>query len=145
MTPGPQTDPLYEVKKLVAAAFDWSGEDIPEINLAVVELVNPGLQTEQLALGGDLRGDNQFIIADQRQGVANNLYWPSGTKVGNTWKINDRGVQRTLQHKDWWVEVLDVNDYTFCLMNQEQINSMIDYLGQAAGKSIGYVRILGND
>ena len=145
MTPGPQTDPLYEVKKLVAAALDWPGEDIPEINLAVVELVNPGLQTEQLALGGDLRGDNQFIIADQRQGLANNLYWPSGTKVGNTWKINDRGVQRTLQHKDWWVEVMDGNDYIFCLMNQEQINSMIDYLGQAAGKSIGYVRILGND
>ena len=144
MTPGPQTDPLYEVKKLVAAVFDWSGEDIPEINLAVVELVNPGLQTEQLALGGDLRGDNQFIIADQRQGVANNLYWPSGTKVGNTWKINDRGVQRTLQHKDWWFEVMDGNDYIFCLMNQEQINSMIDNLGQAVGKSIGYVRILGN-
>ena len=145
MTPGAQIDPLYEVKKLVAAAFGWLGEDIPEINLAVVELVNPGLQTEQLALGGDLRGDNQFIIADQRQGVANNLYWPSGTKVGNTWKINDRGVQRTLQHKDWWVEVMDGNDYIFCLMNQEQINSIIDYLGQAAGKSIGYVRILGND
>ena len=145
MTPGTQTDPLYEVKKLVAAVFDWPGEDIPEINLAVVELVNSGLHTEQLALGGDLRGDNQFIIADQRQGVANNLYWPSGTKVGNTWKINDRGVQRTLQHQDWWIEVMDGNDYIFCLMNQEQINSMIDYLGQAAGKSIGYVRILGND
>ena len=143
--PGTQTDPLYEVKKLVAAAFDLPGEDITEINLAVVELVNPGLQTEQLALGGDLRGDNQFIIADQRQGVANNLYWPSGTNVGNTWKINDGGVKRTYQHQDWWFDVMDANDYIFCLMDQEQINSMIDYLGQAAGKSIGYVRILGND
>ena len=143
--PGTPTDPLYEVKKLVAAAFGWLGEDIPEINLAVVELVNPGLQTEQLALGGDLRGDNQFIIADQRQGVANNLYWPSGTKVGNTWKISNGGVNRTLQSKEWWFEVMDANDYTFCLMDQEHINSMIDYLGQAAGKSIGYVRILGND
>lgn len=145
MTPGTQTDPLYEVKKLVAAAFDWLGEDIPEINLAVVEIVNPELQTEQLALGGDLRGDNQFIIADERQGVANNLYWPSGTKVGNKWKINDGGVNRTLQWKDWWFEVMDANDYIFCLMNQEQINSMIGYINQAAGESIGYVRILGND
>lgn len=143
--PGTQTDPLYEVKKLVAAVFDWLGEDIPEINLAVVELVNPDLQTEQLALGGDLRGDSQFIIADQRQGVANNLYWPSGKKVGNTWKINDGGVQHTLQHQDWWFEVMDGNDYIFCLMNQEQINSMIYYLNQSAGESISYVRILGND
>lgn len=142
--PGSSVDPLYEVKKLVAAVFDWSGEDVPEINLAVVELVNAGLQTEQLALGGDLRGDNQFIIADVRQGVANNLYWPSGTKVGNTWKISSGGVNRTLQWKDWWFDVMDAFDYIFCLMDNEQINSMIDYLNQAAGKSIGYVRILGN-
>lgn len=40
---------------------------------------------------------------------------------------------------------MDANDYIFGLMNQEQINSMISYLNQAAGKSIGYVRILGND
>lgn len=77
--------------------------------------------------------------------MANNLYWPSGTKVGNTWKISSGGVNRTLQWKDWWFEVMDANDYIFCLMNNEQINSMIDNLNQAAGKSIGYVRILGND
>lgn len=40
---------------------------------------------------------------------------------------------------------MDANDYIFCLMDNEQINSTINYLNQAAGKSIGYVRILGND
>lgn len=40
---------------------------------------------------------------------------------------------------------MDGHDYIFCLMNNEQINSMITNLNQAAGKSIGYVRILGND
>lgn len=143
--PGTSIDPLNEIKKLVAAVFDWPGEDVPDINLAVVELVYPELQTEQLALGGDLRGDNQFIIADEKQGVANNLYWPAGSKVGNTWKISDGGVNRTLQWKDWWFEVMDGHDYIFGLMNNEQINSMINYLNQSAGKSIGYVRILGND
>lgn len=40
---------------------------------------------------------------------------------------------------------MDQNDYIFGLMNNEQINSMITYLNQSVGKSIGYVRVLGND
>lgn len=40
---------------------------------------------------------------------------------------------------------MDAHDYIFGLMNNEQINSMITYLNQSAGKSIGYVRILGSD
>lgn len=123
----------------------WTGEEIPQINLAVVEIVDITQQTEQLALGGDLRGDNQFIIADMRNGIANNLYWPAGSKVGNTWKISDGGVNRTPQHKDWWYEVMDMNDYLFCLFDNEKINSMINYLMQSAGKTIGYVRIMDPD
>lgn len=123
----------------------WTGEDVPQINLAVVEIVDITQQTEQLALGGDLRGDNQFIIADMRNGIANNLYWPAGSKVGNTWKISDGGVNHTLQHKDWWYEVMDMNDYLFCLFDNEKINSMINYLMQSAGKTIGYVRIMDPD
>ena len=123
----------------------WTGEDVPQINLAVVEIVDITQQTEQLALGGDLRGDNQFIIADIKNGIANNLYWPAGSKVGNTWKISSGGVNRTLQHKDWWYEVMDMNDYLFCLLDNEKINSMITYLNQSVGKTIGYVRIMDHD
>lgn len=119
----------------------WTGEEVPQINLAVVEIVDITQQTEQLALGGDLRGDNQFIIADIRNGIANNLYWPTGTIDGNKYKITDAGVNRTLQHKDWWYEVMDMNDYLFCLFDNEKINSMISYLQQSVGKTIGYVRI----
>ncbi len=123
----------------------WTGEEVPQINLAVVEIVDITQQTEQLALGGDLRGDNQFIIADIKSGIANNLYWPAGSKVGNTWKISNGGVNRTLQHKDWWYQVMDMNDYLFCLFDNEKINSMITYLNQAVGETIGYVRIMDPD
>lgn len=123
----------------------WLGEDVPQINLAVVEIVDITQQTEQLALGGDLRGDNPFIIADTRNGQANNLYWPTGTIEGNKYIITDFGVNRTLQHKDWWYEVMDMNDYLFCLFDNEKINSMISYLQQSVGKTIGYVRILDPD
>lgn len=123
----------------------WLGEEIPLINLAVVEIVDITQQTEQLALGGDLRGDNPFIIADMRNGRANNLYWPTGTIDGNKYKITDVGVNRTLQHKDWWYEVMDMNDYLFCLFDNEKINSMITYLQQSVGKTIGYVRIMDPD
>ena len=143
--PGPSTDPLYEIKKLVAGEMGWTGDEVPQINLAVVEIVDITQQTEQLALGGDLRGDNQFIIADMRNGIANNLYWPTGTIDGNKYKITDVGVNRTLQHKDWWYEVMDMNDYLFCLFDNEKINSMISYLQQSVGKTIGYVRIMDPD
>ena len=123
----------------------WLGEEVPQINLAVVEIVDITQQTEQLALGGDLRGDNSFIIADIRNGIANNLYWPAGSKVGNTWKISSGGVNRTLQHKDWWFEVMDMCDYQFCLFDNEKINSMITYLNQSVGRTIGYVRIMDPD
>ena len=123
----------------------WTGEFVPQINLAVVEIVDINQQTEQLALGGDLRGDNQFIIADMRNGKANNLYWPTGTIDGNKYKITDARVNRTLQHKDWWLEVMEMNDYLFCLFDNEKINSMISYLQQSVGKTIGYVRIMDPD
>lgn len=129
----------------MAAVFDWLGDEVANINLSVVEIVNSSLQTEQLALGGDLNGDNEFIIADTKQGVANNLYWPAGSISGSSYKISGEAVNRTLQYKDWWFAVMEQNDYIFCLMNNEQINSVLDLLYEAAGKTIGYKRIIGSD
>lgn len=145
MTPGSEVDPLLEIKKIVAAAFGWLGIDAPDINLAVVNIIDKENQREQLALGGDLRGDSQFIIADTRNNVANNLYWPTGQIQGNKYKIENGGVNRTLQHQNWWDTIMELCDYTYCELNSANINVIIDNLMQAAGKSINYVQIYDPD
>lgn len=102
-------------------------------------------QREQLALGGDLRGDSQFIIADTRNNAANNVYWPTGQIQGDKYKIESGGVNRTLQHQNWWDTIMELCDYIYCELNSADINAVIDNLMQAVGKSINYVQIYDPD
>lgn len=132
---------LQHIKQVLAEAIGTPGVTPSEINVAVINIIDSGNQRSQLAFGGNINGDNEFVCATTRNSQPDNVFYPSGTQSNGQWKINSGGVIRTLNHQNWWGDIMEMNDYIYQPLTTDQVSQITDDLNAMAGQSLTFLEI----